>query len=141
MFQLQNKKDWENPEVVGINKLPGHVNSVPFASTEDALGGQQATSAYYQSLNGEWQFHLAENPQSVPSGFYAADHEISDWDGIEVPGNWTVQGYDNPIYTNVKMPIPNTPPFVPQEDNPTGLYRRTFILPESLGGLPGICLL
>jgi beta-galactosidase len=32
------------------------------------------------------------------------------------------------------MPIPNTPPFVPQEDNPTGLYRRTFDLPADWQG-------
>jgi beta-galactosidase len=45
-----------------------------------------------------------------------------------------LQGYDKPIYTNVQMPIPNTPPFVPKEDNPTGLYRQTFTIPEGWNG-------
>jgi len=35
-----------------------------------------------------------------------------------------------PIYTNVKMPIPADPPHVPQDDNPTGVYRRTFTIPD-----------
>ncbi len=29
---------------------------------------------------------------------------------ITVPGNWQLQGYDYPIYTNVKYPFPCDPP-------------------------------
>jgi beta-galactosidase/beta-glucuronidase len=45
-----------------------------------------------------------------------------------------MQGFDKPIYTNVQMPIPNTPPYVPKDDNPTGLYRRLFQVPEGWEG-------
>jgi beta-galactosidase len=45
-----------------------------------------------------------------------------------------MQGYDKPIYCNIKMPIPHNPPFVPAEDNPTGLYRRDFDLPADWEG-------
>ena len=44
-----------------------------------------------------------------------------------MPSNWQLQGFDKPIYTNVKYPFADTPPYVPS-DNPTGLYRTRFHL-------------
>ena len=41
--------------------------------------------------------------------------------------------FDKPHYTNVQMPFAGTPPHVP-EANPTGIYERTFELPESWAG-------
>jgi len=41
-----------------------------------------------------------------------------------------MQGHDQPHYTNVQMPFPDQPPNIP-EDNPTGVYRTHFHLPES----------
>ena len=122
--------DWEDPQVVGINKRPGHVNIVPYADEISALHGRREQSPYFQSLNGDWQFYYVANPDAVPAAFYADDLDSLSWDPITVPGNWTMQGYDKPIYTNVQMPIPPDPPWVPQEDNPTGLYRHTFTVPE-----------
>ena len=48
---------------------------------------------------------------------------------ISVPGHWQLQGFDRPIYTNVKYPFPCNPPRVP-DDNPTGCYQRTITLSE-----------
>ena len=50
-----------------------------------------------------------------------------------MPSNWQLQGYDKPIYTNIKYPFPADPPRVPEE-NPTGLYRLNFTLPEEWEG-------
>ncbi len=44
-----------------------------------------------------------------------------------------MQGYGKPHYTNVQMPWPNLPPDVP-ENNPTGIYRRTFSVPSAWAG-------
>ena len=122
--------DWENPHVVGINKLPAHPVRCPYNTVAEALTDRYTDSANYQDLNGEWAFQLCPNPDAVPDGFYQDGFDNGAWESIPVPSNWTLQGYDKPIYTNVKMPIPTNPPFVPQEDNPTGLYRRTFEIPE-----------
>ncbi|MEN8097980.1 MAG: glycoside hydrolase family 2 TIM barrel-domain containing protein [Chloroflexota bacterium] len=122
---------WENPQIPGINKLPGHANAIPYPGVQEAVLGNRAESPYFQLLNGNWRFCLSANPQSTPERFYASDYDYAGWDTIQVPGNWTMQGYDKPIYTNVKMPFPNTPPSVPRDDNPTGLYRYTFAIPES----------
>ena len=48
---------------------------------------------------------------------------------MEVPSNWMMQGYDKPIYTNVKYPFDNAPPLVPRK-NPTGLYTLLFPTPD-----------
>ena len=41
-------------------------------------------------------------------------------------------GYDVPKYTNVVMPFLEQPPNVPEE-NPTGIYRRSFSIPRGVG--------
>ncbi len=132
------RHDWENPLVTGINKLPAHASLTPFPDETTARQHPRAddrpASPYFRLLNGQWRFHLLPNPQAAPPEFCAPAYDVSAWDTISVPGNWTMQGYDKPIYTNVKMPIPADPPYVPQEDNPTGLYRTTFSLPENWAG-------
>ena len=127
--KLNRINDWENPQMVGYNKLPAHVDIVPLRDEQMALQGNRSDSPYFLSLNGRFHFQLAPNPHDVPV-FHTENFDAGAWDSIEVPGNWTMQGYDKPIYTNVKMPFKPNPPFVPK-DNPTGLYRRTFDLPEN----------
>ena len=118
---------WEDPQVVGINKRAAHVPVIPF-SDEDAAQAANA-SPFVVSLNGKWHFRLFDNPAAVPPESVASAADIAAWNAITVPGNWTVQGYDKPIYTNIKYPIPADPPRVPNDDNPTGVYRRTFTIP------------
>ncbi len=51
---------------------------------------------------------------------------------MPVPGNWELNGFGRPVYTNVRCPIPYDPPFVPTE-NPVGVYRRKFEFDRSKG--------
>ena len=41
--------------------------------------------------------------------------------------------WDRPIYTNVQMPFPDRPPETPEE-NPTGVYERSFEVPAGWAG-------
>ena len=128
--------DWENPQVVGINKLPAHAPLIPYPDEHAALSGNREQSLYFQLLtgpecdqgDGRWKFKLVDNPQAAPDNFFAPNFDSSAWDDLPVPGNWMMHGYDKPIYTNVKMPFAPNPPYVPA-DNPTGLYRHTFTIP------------
>ncbi len=131
---LNQAPDWENPQCLALNRLPAHACGVPFADEAAALSRDPARSPWVLDLDGAWRFHLAPNPATLPDGFETAAYDDAAWDLIEVPGNWMFQGYDKPIYCNVQMPIPNTPPHVPADDNPTGLYRRTFELPAAWEG-------
>ena len=76
-----------------------------------------------------------------PASFYADDLDSMNWESIPVPSNWTMQGYDKPIYTNVKMPIPPEPPWVPQDDNPTGLIPPELHCAGVLAGTASFYLL
>ncbi len=120
--------DWENPHVTAINRMPAHATLIPYPDEAAALAASPHGSPYVRRLNGPWRFLYLASPLAAPEGFAQPGFDASGWDEIEVPGNWTMQGYDKPIYTNVKMPFTHQPPAVPK-DNPTGLYRRTFTLP------------
>ena len=77
-------------------------------------------------LDGTWQFQLLRRPELQPAA--------TDWRDIEVPGCWTRQEtWDLPHYTNIVMPFPGQPPEIPAVD-PTGVYERTFELPEDWVG-------
>jgi beta-galactosidase len=88
---------------------------------------------WFRALDGRWSFTLAPRPDAVPDGFTAPDFDDSDWTLVDVPGCWTMQGFDRPIYTNVAMPFRGFPPRVP-DDNPTGCYRTSFEVPREWAG-------
>ena len=100
---------WASPELTSLGRLPMH--SVPHG---DRL-----------ELDGRWRFQLLAGPdlEAGPT-----------WGEIEVPGAWTMQNVgDLPHYTNIRMPFDGLPPAVP-EANPTGVYERTFDLPDGWAG-------
>ena len=97
-------QDWQTPRVTGRNREAAHVPLLPYGDEECAL--REGQSPYVRLLNGRWRFSWAPNPASAPGVFYRADFDDSGWDQIEVPGNWQLQGYGQPIYTNVQYPFP-----------------------------------
>jgi beta-galactosidase len=124
-------KPWESPEITAINRLPARATLYPYASREQALARDPEASPWVISLNGQWRFRYCNSPEHKDAeSFMKPTVRCSSWDEISVPGNWTLQGYDRPIYTNILMPFSNYPPRVPAE-NPTGLYRHRFTLPKS----------
>ncbi len=128
-------KDWNNPQILARGKEPGHVPLMPYPDVPSALAGDRTASPFYQPLNGQWLFRYAPNPASAPQDFYRVDFDTAGWDNIAVPGNWQLQGYDRPIYVNVQYPFPiDDLPNVPEDDNPTGSYRRYFTVPEDWQG-------
>jgi beta-galactosidase len=125
---------WQTPEITQINRLPVCSCPVPLADTADNWTCDRQASPWVKDLNGQWKFQLLERPGEVDESSLGVDFEDADWDDITVPANWTMMGYwDKPIYTNVQMPFENTPPIVPA-DNPTGVYRTTFEVPETWQG-------
>ena len=109
---------WEQPEVFAINKLPARATLLPYGSTAEAL--ERGESDYVKDISGEWKFHWTKTPAERPADFWLTDYDDSAWGTISVPGNWEVEGYGVPIYTNVTYPFPLNPPYIPHEDNPTG---------------------
>jgi beta-galactosidase len=121
--------DWENPQVVGINKEPGHCTLVPYPNTRTALKCERQASKFYKSLNGKWKFNWVSKPSDRPVDFYKPRYDVSGWDEIPVPSNWQMHGYGRPIYLNVTYPYPVNPPYIPHDYNPVGSYRTEFRIP------------
>ena len=126
---------WETPELTGVNRLPGRAWTLPYeGNAAAAVTGHDTGRPTVLSLDGEWAFRMVEQPERTVPGFPDPSLDDSDWDRVTVPGNFTMQGYDHPHYTNIQMPFaPNRAPHVPRR-NPTGLYRRTFEVPNSWVG-------
>ena len=130
-------RDWENPQVVGINKLPYHATL--------QLPSRESECKEIISLNGQWRFYWSQwrfywsaNPDERPADFYRTDFDVSQWNHIIVPGNWQMQNFGKPIYTNFKFPFQPNPPSVTSEPpkewyaynhrNPVGSYVTFFNL-------------
>lgn len=125
------RHDWENPQVIERNRELTHVPLGAYADAAMALAGDRTASPYVLSLNGMWKFFLADSPLSAPAEFFRESCDVSGWDDMPVPSNWQLHGtWDRPIYTNISYPFTPDPPRVP-DINPTGCYRRTFMLPEA----------
>jgi beta-galactosidase len=120
--------NYMNPQINGKNRLPARAFFVPYASEQEAL--KKSNSSREKSLNGTWKFHWSKNPQLRPEEFYEMGFDCSSWNDIQVPGSWELQGFDAPIYTDVRYPFPANPPYVPEDYNPVGSYKTRFELPE-----------
>ncbi len=124
---ILQRRDWENPQSVNIHCLKAHSPLSSFRNIDHARDGVHAQR---KLLNGQWKFKLFDAPEQVDGEFIETQFNDTNWDDITVPSNWQLQGYDKPIYANVKYPFEVNPPFVPS-DNPTGCYRTTVLLSQA----------
>ena len=125
-------RDWWNDlSVFQVNKMPPRTNVIPYSNDKgvDDLAYQE--SDYYRCLNGEWRFYLSKSQESAIDGFYNPNFDYRSWKTIKVPGNWELQGYDNPVYVNVANEFKSNPPYAPTEYNPVGHYICEFAVPET----------
>ena len=128
----QEHHDWEDASIVSRGKLPYHATL--------QLPSKEAECKEIVSLDGQWYFHWSKDPASRPADFYKSTFDVSSWPTIHVPGNWQLQGYGKPIYTNVKYPFKKDAPYVTgvpdstyysfDHRNPVGSYVTFFDVPQ-----------
>lgn len=140
------EKDWENEHIFESGKMNARVPSYSYLNAEDALTGNRDMSRMLL-LNGDWKFKFVENDDLRPMDFWKADFDVASWDNIEVPSNWELKGYGQPIYTNIvypftpniqdtsltydwKGPQPPLPPYI-YRDNPVGSYVKDIEVPSA----------
>ncbi len=88
-------------------------------SSSYAIIPEDEPSAYVQSLNGTWKFQLFAGRRALKDVPYQnTDFDDSQWPHIRVPGNWELQGFEEPQYG---APV----------DSLAGIYRRSFSLPAA----------
>jgi beta-galactosidase len=133
-------------------------------NTDVYESGQEEGRAYHipeshLSLNGSWKFYYSEVPQGIPEDFFKEGFNDSEWEKIKVPSNWEMEGYGDKLFRNVSAAytvrrpesapvdqmrlrrdnLPDSefsviPPEVPDEYNPSGAYRASFVLPGDWKG-------
>lgn len=123
-------RPWADPQCVSIARLAIRPTLTPHPELDSARRGREA-SPWFLDLNGSWELRLWSSPDEVSRRAVFEDApKPKKWKKVAVPGNWTIQGFDDfPHYTNVQMPWPNRPPDLPA-DNTTGVYRRSFTVPK-----------
>lgn len=129
LFQsLKAQEPWQNPEVLSINKEPAHAQVLPL-ETDDYSA---VDSRYFKDLRGEWQFAFFKNPFQCPGDFFQTQFNDNEWQTIQVPSNWELQGSGEPTYAGQQYDWQpqNEVPEIPTSYNPTGCYRKTFDLPR-----------
>ena len=104
--EFHTRRDWENQSVTEINRETQHAPWGAYVALEQALACDRGASPRVLSLDGAWRFALADRPENVPDGFWGDGFDASSWATVQVPGNWELQGFGKPIYTNHIMPWP-----------------------------------
>ena len=127
-LSAQTLPDWENPAVLGINKLPYHATLGNPSTHKD--------NPEITYLDGTWKFRWSPDPDNRPAGFFEPGYDVSGWDDIHVPCDWQMQGFGTPIYTNSRYPFRREQPRVtgtPDRSwtafsarNPVGSYVTEF---------------
>lgn len=130
LFAQQN--EWENPLVFEWNKEKAHVDLMLYDNKSDALLDDYSRSSYHKSLNGKWSFLYASSIENSNKNFYKIGINDSDWSEIDVPSNWELKGFGEPIIRNIQYVFTPNPPYI-DVDNPVGTYRKEFTVPEDWG--------
>ncbi|HZG06500.1 MAG TPA: glycoside hydrolase family 2 TIM barrel-domain containing protein [Streptomyces sp.] len=113
----------EDPRMTGEGQEPPHA----FLRPDD---GERL-----RSLDGTWRFTVVDRPEEVPEGFWKEDYTADGWRRVEVPHTWQTDDLDHPVFRNVQSEIvPDDPPKVPRDVNPTGVYLRDVHVPEDWAG-------
>lgn len=74
--------EWESPENLALNKEQPHAYFFSFQNLESARKVLPENSKFWQSLDGDWKFHWASNPDARPKDFYQTDFDVTSWDVI-----------------------------------------------------------
>lgn len=137
-ISAQTFDEWRNPQVNEVNRAPMHSSYFAYESFERAEEFSKSNSSNYLSLNGKWKFFWTKDSDTRPVDFQKPDFDDRNWAEMPVPGIWELNGYGDPTYVNVSYPwenqFRNDPPNVPVENNHTGTYRRSFVVPDNWAG-------
>lgn len=121
-LQARKLEPWQDPNVFEENRLP---MSASFVADQDQT----------LSLNGIWRFHFSQSVASRLKGFEAPSYNDASWVEMPVPGLWELNGYGVPVYVNIgyawKGLYESNPPFVPEDGNYVGQYRKVVEVPGS----------
>lgn len=138
LAHAQTMKEWQDPNVNEVNRVPMHAAYFAFENDEAAREGVKENSGNFLSLNGLWRFNWVRDADMRPTDFWKPGFNDRGWDTMQVPAVWELNGYGDPLYVNMgyawKNQFTNNPPEVPVANNHVGSYRKTVHIPASWNG-------
>lgn len=129
-IKLQGSENVNNIECLGYRAM--------FSGYDDFISAQNSCENDNEkrvlSLNGMWDFFLEHKVNKSVQELFESDYNFQK---INVPSNWQLEGYDYPIYTNSRYPFDDIltengklcPPFIPEDKNSIGIYKKLFSIP------------
>lgn len=93
--------DWENQALTHRNRLAPHAYFMGYETADLAATYSRELSRGFVQLSGSWQFRLFEGPAAVSNE--ALCTYKPEWDHVEVPHLWQVDGYGNLAYTDLRV--------------------------------------
>lgn len=125
---------WLDPRVNHENREARRANFFAFENSKLAEAGDKSKSDRYIDLEGMWKFCFTENHYDAPGDFYKVGFDDSEWVDFPVPGLFEINGYGDRIYKNTSYSWATTfesnPPYVGEQSNYTGSYRKEINIPE-----------
>lgn len=142
--QADRYREITDQDLTSLNREEPRSTFTSYDSEKAALLNNRKDGTLRLLLNGDWKFNYVEKFADRPMAFDAGSLDKVEWKDIKVPGNWERQGFGTPIYVNTRYEFvsvgyedfwqkPN-PPYIPEEWNPTGTYRRTFKVSDDWNG-------
>lgn len=132
------QNEWLDPNVNEINRAPMHTSFFAYENEQLAINGQKEASVNFLTLNGTWKFNWVKDADMRPLDFFKTGFNDKGWSQMPVPGIWELNGYGDPMYTNINYPwsnqFANNPPLVPVKNNHVGSYRRELYVPADWKG-------
>lgn len=127
------RNEWLDPNINEIDRLPMHTDFFAYENNDKALAGVKDRSSNYATLDGRWKFNWVTDADMRPTDFFKTDFNDKGWTSLPVPGIWEVNGFGDPLYTNIHYPwsnqFANNPPIVPSVNNHVGSYRKEIFVP------------
>jgi beta-galactosidase len=128
----------EDPRLTGEGQEAPHADLRPYADAGAAAAdvtSHDAPNPNVVALNGRWQLKIFDRPDDVPAAFHDAGFDAAGWPAATVPHTWQSDFIDHPVFRNIPSDIvPDDPPRVPRDVNPTGAYLKTVDLPADWAG-------
>lgn len=119
-----DRGEWMSPEVSQRCRLP--------------MKAHFQTDSPVLSLNGIWKFELLDSPDAGTPDFIKPSFNDGFWKNMPVPCMWEIHGLFDPVYRNIGYPwcgrFKVSPPFVPDQENYVGRYRRKFMIDKTWKG-------
>ncbi len=126
--------EWDNPLVNQLNKEYPRADFYHYPNEKIALSNNHSASSWFMQLNGEWQFRWLPNPASCSKDFMQPLADTGAWNKIAVPSDWKMKGFGKQIKSENSNLFKGSFPEISKDNNPVGLYRRYFPIPEDWFG-------